>query len=50
MNSKVNTSNSNNTQQLNTPKKYITLSLIIKKYRLLSEQDESNSSSPNSDN
>jgi hypothetical protein len=48
--SKANTSNSNNTQQSNTPKKYKVPPLIIKKYRLLSEQEESNSSSPNSDN
>jgi hypothetical protein len=50
MNSRANTSNSNNTQQSNAPKKYKVSPLIIKKYRLLSEQEKSNSSSPNFDN
>lgn len=50
MNSEANTFISNNTQQSNTPKKYKVPPLIIKKNRLLPEQDESNSPSPNSDN
>jgi hypothetical protein len=43
MNSKANTSNSNNTQQSKTSKKYKVPPLIIKNYRLLSEEEKSNS-------
>lgn len=50
MNSKANTSNSNNTQQSNTSKKFKVPPLVIKKNRILSDQDEIDSSSPNSDN